>query len=719
MSQQRSRFLSWLALLLLAMCSTRMGAAAAVPARPNIVFIFSDDHAYQAVSAYGHGLNRTPNIDRIAREGMRFERCLVPNPLCGPSRACMLTGKYTHLNGFYNNTNSRFDGTQATFPKLLQHAGYQTALIGKWHLVSDPTGFDHWEILPGQGVYYNPPMIRNGERVVHPGYVTDVITQASLEWLKKRDPNRPFLLMCHHKAPHREWEPALDKLALNDGKRFPEPPTLFDDYSGRGKAEREQDMEIARTMTERDLKLTPPADLNPQQRERWDAYYGPRNEAFRQANPRGKDLVRWKYQRYMHDYLACISSVDDSVGKVLDYLKDSGLERNTIVVYASDQGFYLGEHGWFDKRWIFEESVRTPCVMRWPGVTRAGSTSRDLVSNVDFAETFLDAAGVPVPPEMQGRSLRPVLQGRTPNDWRKSFYFHYYEHPAVHNVARHYGVVTDRYKLVHFYEPEFNYWELFDRKKDPRELTSVFGQPKYAATQRELEAELARLRRELKVPDSDPAEAAISAATPRGAAARALNAWVLDYLLDRLEGSGIPDASGHQNTGAPHGLRLESGRDGARAAHFDGTGYIEVPKTPSLNPSVGAWAVEATFKAENPAGVVLACGGQSNGYCLYVRDGKPSFTVIAEGQAQTITAERSLTGRWVHLVVRMSASSGLRLAIDGQPVITAALRSALQTEPNEGTQIGADRGTRVVAGDALPGFVGSIERVRIYSGEAP
>jgi arylsulfatase A-like enzyme len=484
------------------------------PGTPNVVFIFADDHAWQAVSAYGdpRHLIDTPNIDRIAREGARFDRCLVPNSICGPSRATVLTGKYSHLNGFYNNTNSRFDGAQVTFPKLLQAAGYQTAMIGKWHLVSSPTGFNDWHILPGQGVYYNPPMIKNGERVRHVGYVTDVITDLSLDWLKGRDKARPFLLMMHHKAPHREWEPALRHLGHDQDRHYPEPDTLFDDYAGRGRAEHEQDMTLDRTMNPKDLKLVPPPQLTPEQRRAWDAYYGPRNEAFRKANPQGKDLVRWKYDRYLHDYLGCLKAVDESVGRVLKYLDDEGLTRNTVVVYASDQGFYLGEHGWFDKRWIFEESLRTPFVLRWPGVAKPGTVNGDLVSNVDFAETFLEAAGVSPPPAMQGRSLVPLLKGSTPADWRKSFYYHYYEHPGPHNVPRHYGVVTDRYKLVHFYEPALNYWELFDLTKDPHELRSVLGRPEYAAAQKELEAELARLRRELKVPDPDPPETFIKAA---------------------------------------------------------------------------------------------------------------------------------------------------------------------------------------------------------------
>lgn len=486
-------------------------ARAANAARPNILFIFSDDHAYQAIGAYAdpRKLNETPNIDRLAREGMLFARCIVPNSICGPSRATVLTGKYSHANGFYNNTNSRFDGAQTTFPKLLQAAGYQTAIVGKWHLVSDPTGFDYWEILPGQGVYYNPPMIRNGQRVKHEGYVTDVVTERSLDWLKGRDRSKPFLLMCQHKAPHREWEPNLKYLGHDRDRKYPEPATLFDDYAARGKAENEQDMTIAKTMTDKDLKLVPPPQLTPEQLTAWNAYYEPRNAAFRKANLQGADLVRWKYNRYMHDYLGCIASVDESVGRLLKFLDDEGLAENTIVVYSADQGFYLGEHGWFDKRWIFEESLRTPLVVRWPGITRPGSVNRDLVSNLDFAETFLEAAGLPVPAEMQGASLVPLLKGQTPATWRQTLYYHYYEFPGPHNVARHYGVVDERYKLVRFYEPQFDYWELFDLKTDPQELRSVYDRPEYAAIRRQLETELARLRKDLKVPDPDPPETAI------------------------------------------------------------------------------------------------------------------------------------------------------------------------------------------------------------------
>lgn len=481
-------------------------AFAAAPSKPNIVHIYCDDYAYQAISAYGEArkLLATPNIDRIAKAGMRFDRCLVANSICGPARATILTGTYNHINGFVNNAGLRFDSAQTTFPKLLQKSGYQTAMVGKWHLGTDPTGFNFWQILPGQGIYYNPAMIRNGEQIKTSGYVTDIITDASLEWLQKRDKSKPFLLMMQHKAPHREWSPALRHLNSDQDRVYPEPPTLFDDYSGRGIAEHDQDMTIAKTFTERDAKLVPPPSLTPEQLKEWNAYYEPRNAKFRAANLQGKELVRWRYQRYMHDYLATLRAVDESVGRLLDYLDQEGLANSTVVVFSSDQGFYLGEHGWFDKRWIFEESVRTPFIVRWPGVTKPGTTNKDLVANIDFAETYLEIAGLPAPAEMQGRSMVPILRGQTPADWRKAFYYQYYEWPSPHHVRPHYGVVTDRYKLVRFYGTGDDYWELFDLQKDPHELKSVYDDPSYAATKAQLEQEIARLRRELKVPDQIP-----------------------------------------------------------------------------------------------------------------------------------------------------------------------------------------------------------------------
>ncbi len=489
-----------------------LGAAPRAERPPNIVFIFSDDHAWQAVSAYGRGLNHTPNIDRIGREGMRLDACLVPNSICAPSRATVLTGKYSHLNGVRDNAEV-FDGAQPTFPKVLRAAGYQTAFIGKWHLKSDPTGFDHWEILPGQGNYYNPDFIRAAGRHRRPGYVTELVADLSLDWLSNgRDPTKPFLLMSQHKAPHRNWMPAPDKLTLYDGVTFPEPPNLFDRYENRATPARQQEMEIDRHMTlMSDLKLVPPdvkpdnpdyksflveyGRMTPEQQRVWDAAYAQRNDSFFKAAPKGADLVRWKYQRYMQDYLRCIASVDDAVGRVLRYLDATGLSSNTIVVYASDQGFFLGEHGWFDKRWIYEESLRTPCLVRWPGVIAPGAATSALTSNLDFAETMLDAAGVPIPADMQGRSLVPLLRGRAPADWRTSFYYHYYE-KTTHHVAPHRGVRTSRYTLAHYYETDE--WELFDLQKDPRQMRSVHADPAYAPVVGELKAELAKLRREFR-----------------------------------------------------------------------------------------------------------------------------------------------------------------------------------------------------------------------------
>ena len=487
----------------LVVCASALAVAenlGAAEQRPNILFIFTDDHAAHAMSCYGSKINRTPNLDRIAREGMLFRNCFCTNSICGPSRAVILTGKHSHLNGFRDN-NDRFDGSQQTFPKLLQKGGYQTAVIGKWHLVSNPTGFDHYEVLIGQGPYYNPPMIRDGERVEHTGYTTHVITDLALEWLKnQRDQHKPFLLMFQHKAPHREWQPGPGYYDLYKDETIPEPETLFDDYAGRGTAAKTQDMSMEKTLTELDLKLVPPRYLNEEQLAAWHAAYDEENEAFRKADLKGDDLVRWKYQRYIKDYLRSVAAVDDSVGKMLDYLDESGLAENTIVVYSSDQGFYLGDHGWFDKRFMYEESLRMPLLVRWPRVVEPGSVNEDLVQNLDFAETFLDIAGANIPADMQGRSLVPILNGRTPADWRKSIYYHYYEYPAVHSVKRHYGVRTDRYKLIHFYH-DIDEWELYDLEKDPDELQNIYDNPQYADVVQQLKREIETLQKQYRVPE--------------------------------------------------------------------------------------------------------------------------------------------------------------------------------------------------------------------------
>jgi arylsulfatase A-like enzyme/lysophospholipase L1-like esterase len=479
--------------------SVAIQRCAAEQPRPNILFIFSDDHATRAISAYGSGINQTPNLDRLAKEGALFRNSFCANSICGPSRACILTGKHSHKNGFLRNGN-RFDSSQLSFPSLMQSAGYQTALIGKWHLDSDPAGFDYWEVLPGQGHYYNPDFIQmDGGRKRYEGYCTDIITEKSIEWLSERDPNRPFILMCQHKAPHRNWAPHPRHFGLY--KNVPEPATLRDDYSGRSALLKENEMSIRDHFHwGHDMKFHGPIQftqhfvdgmdngeyrrMNEVQKQMWDAHYEPENQAFIERMSRGEmtddEVLSWKYQRYIQDYLRCIQAVDDGVGQLLEYLDESGLARNTIVIYSSDQGFYLGEHGWYDKRWMFEQSLEMPFLIRWPGVIAPGVESQAMIQNIDYAPTFLDVAGLDVPSEMQGRSFVPVLenQGVAPSDWRDAIYYAYYENAAVHNVPVHDGVRTERYKLMFF--PRTKEWNLFDLAEDPDEMRSLHDDPDYA-----------------------------------------------------------------------------------------------------------------------------------------------------------------------------------------------------------------------------------------------
>ena len=494
-----------LALLAVASCSTpaRKVEPAGEPATktaadaledsrpPNIVFLYADDHAQNALGAYGSTFVRTPNLDRLAAEGVRFANSFVGNSICAPARATVLTGLHSHANGVIDN-GAVFDGSQDTFPKRLQAAGYQTAMIGKWHLKSDPTGFDHWEVLIGQGPYYNPTLhTAHGDQQVE-GYTTEVITDRALDWLESgRDEERPFLMMMQHKAPHRHWMPGPKRLGALTEREIPEPPTLFDDWSGRASPASEQEMTIDRHLSEHDLKLAEQGGLTDEQRALWDASYDPRNEAFRASGLEGDDLLRWKYRRYLEDYLACVEAIDDSVGQVLAWLEQEGLAENTLVVYSSDQGFYLGEHGWYDKRWMYEESLSTPLIARWPGTIEAGRVERHLVQNIDLAPTFLAAAGQEVPEAMHGESLIPLLRGEHPRDWRRSIYYRYYEYPQPHRVAPHRGVRTERYKLMVFEDRDE--WELFDLEKDPHELDSLHDDPDSAELAAELRAELARL----------------------------------------------------------------------------------------------------------------------------------------------------------------------------------------------------------------------------------
>jgi arylsulfatase A-like enzyme/dienelactone hydrolase len=473
-------------------------AAARNEMRPNILFIFSDDHGAQAIGAYGSNRNRTPSIDRLAREGMRFDDCFCGNSICAPSRATILTGLHSHVTGHTSNERI-FDNRATTFPELLHDAGYQTALIGKWHLNVEPQGFDDWDILINQGTYYNPDMIRNGQFHRETGYTTDILTDLTIDWLKRRrDPSRPFLLLSQHKAPHRSWEPALRHLALYEDSLLPEPPTLFDDWANRSSAHTHAHMSIEHDLWPGDLHLEPMTWLlTPAQEAVWDSFYVPRTRAFRAANLGGRALVEWKYQRYVKDYLRCVAALDEDIGRLLDYLDASGLARNTIVIYSSDQGWYLGEHGLFDKRWMYEESFRMPFLVRWPGVVRPGSVNRDLVQNIDFAPTLLDAAHVPVPVAMQGRSLVPLLEGRRPQDWRRSLYYQFYEDLGAHGVPRHCGVRTDRYAYIDFYR--LGEQEMFDLAKDPLEVTSVADDPAYRPARDSLERELRRLQKRYRV----------------------------------------------------------------------------------------------------------------------------------------------------------------------------------------------------------------------------
>ena len=459
-----------------------VGLAAGRP-RPNILYIMADDHAAHAISAYGSRINRTPQIDRIATGGVRLTNCFCTNSICTPSRAAILTGQYSHKNGVYT-LNDALDPKRNHVGKELQRAGYQTAMIGKWHLETNPTGFDYWNILPGQGVYYDPTFIEAGGRKKYTGYCTDLIGDFSLNWLKQRDTTKPFFLMCHHKAPHRPWQPSPKYKDLFNGETIPEPDNLFDHYEGRARSVAAVTMKVGEDMNTADVKQPFPPDLH------------------------GDALRKWAYQIFIKDYLSCIRSVDDNVGRLLDYLDEANLSRDTIVIYTSDQGFFLGDHGWFDKRLMYEESLRMPFLMRYPGAIRPASVNRDMVLNIDFAPMFLDYAGSKAPSEMQGRSFRANLEGHTPKDWRKSMYYRYWMHNTNdHHVPAHYGLRTDRWKLIYYYGKPLGMkganppdttpdWELFDVKNDPREMHNLYHDSRYASVTKQLTAELYQRQKE-------------------------------------------------------------------------------------------------------------------------------------------------------------------------------------------------------------------------------
>ncbi len=469
--------------------------------RPNIIYIMTDDHAAHAIGAYGSRVNKTPHLDRLAREGARLTNVFATNSICTPSRAAILTGQYSHINGV--TMFNRFDSSRMTVARLLQQGGYYTGMVGKWHLGSDPVGFDRWEILPGQGTYRDPVFYTaTGEKTYTGRYATDVITDLALEVVENRPRDKPFFLMMHHKAPHRPWEPSESHAAQFAAQRIPEPVTFWDSYATRTDALHENQQRVAADLTNRDLKLTPPPGLTGQDLPKWLSIKPDSVTIVRDGKRvtlTGEALVRWKYQRYMQDYLATVQSVDDSVGRVLAFLDKAGLARNTMVVYTSDQGFFLGDHGLFDKRFMYEESIRMPFLVRWPSSIKPRTTSDALALNIDFAPTFLEVAGLPMSAGMQGRSLVPVLSGRAPSDWRTSTYYRYYHDPGDHNTRAHYGVRTRTHKLIYFWKKD--QWELFDLVNDPYELHNLHGEPGQEALTATLKGELARLKREVRDDD--------------------------------------------------------------------------------------------------------------------------------------------------------------------------------------------------------------------------
>lgn len=554
--------LSFAALSCIAVTAQAQQKAAAATQRPNIVYIMCDDHAFQCISAYGSPISKlapTPNIDRIAERGMRFDRAFVENSLSTPSRACLMTGLYSNQNG-QRQLGEGIDTTRTFFTEQLQQAGYQTAVVGKWHMGCDPKGFDYYHIYNDQGQYYNPQYRgtdTDGKYIVEEGYSIDLTTDHALSFIEHRDTNKPFCLLLHHKAPHRNWLANTKYFGMYDNVNFPMPETFYDDYETRGSAVRTQKMSVTKDMRwEQDFKVpemldTANADswdsylslmnevnrMNPEQRIAWGKYYFPRNRRLLEARLTGKELDEWKYQNYIRDYMSVIKSVDESVGRVLDYLDSHGLTDNTIIVYTSDQGFYMGEHGWFDKRFMYEESLRTPLLIAYPGHIQPGTVCNKLVQNIDYAPTFLDLAGISKPKKLPGRSLTPLFKaGDKVKGWRNSIYYHYYDYPTYHMVRKHDGVRTDRYKLIHFYgaggldavkenkyqrqpgtrehgcmkyltslgyfEPKdsaVNYNELYDLQADPHELNNLYGKPGYEKITKQLQKQLTDYRKSIGV----------------------------------------------------------------------------------------------------------------------------------------------------------------------------------------------------------------------------
>ncbi|MDF7824527.1 sulfatase-like hydrolase/transferase [Pontiellaceae bacterium B12227] len=647
-------------------------ALTALASPPNILFIFSDDHSIQTIGAYESRLqsflqehNVTPNLDRLAGEGAVFTRSYCCNSICGPSRAAVLTGKHSSQNGYLVNANNDpFDGSQWTFPKVLQQNGYQTGLIGKWHLKSDPTGFDSWEILPGQGTYYRPAFVSPAGQKVEEGYVTDLVTEKSIDWLEQRDPDRPFLLMCQHKAPHRVWMPPPQYFDYLKEVPVPEPDTLFDDYATRASGAANQQMEIGRHMRLNiDLKVYPEpvadqkkpfgdfARMTPAQRRAWDAAYDPENQAFLKAGLSGRALTSWKYQRYLHDYLRCIKAVDDSVGTLLDYLDTHGLADNTVVIYSSDQGFYMGEHGWFDKRWIYEESLRMPFLIRWPGTVAPGSSFGEMIQNIDYAPTFLDIAGLSAPPEVQGRSFLPILKGKTPTDWRSAVYYHYYEYPRPHQVEPHRGLRTERYTFADYYR--VGEQELFDNQTDPQQLHNVAADPQYAGVVRELQAQLKSMETRF---DGHPQPAETAGVEVVSAAPLPVGQMIPGRIeLENYDEGG--EGVAYHDDQVKHGLRAFRPRD-----------FVDVEQTSDV-------------------------------------DGKYNVGWTRPGEWLKYTVEVSKTGMYTPRI-RAAAARELSLEIEGRPAGSAEFKPLSKIQV---PGIGGIKSWKTIAGPAMQLDAGSWE----------
>jgi len=665
-----------------------VGATAAeTPPRPNFLFIYTDDQRYDAMSVVQQEQGnkarfpwlKTPNLDRIAQEGVRFRNAFVVNSLCAPSRATFLTGCYGHLNGVVNN-HTPFPEDNVTHASLLRKAGYKTGYIGKWHMGSQRgqrPGFDFSASFIGQGKYFDCPVEVNGESRPTQGWIDDVSTDYAQKFIQEHQ-QQPFLLVLGYKTCHGPFEP---------------PPRHAQDYSG----------EQARAVP----NLGTPAIYR--------GSGGPKK--VNDAPPAGDTVVKTNLGMFRG-----ITAIDENVGKLLKLLDTLKLTDNTVVVFASDNGYYLGEHGLGDKRSAYEESLRIPLLVRYPKLAAKGQVVDQMALNIDLSPTFLDLAGVPVPDAMQGRSWRPLLEGRAPNDWRKAWFYCYFLERNF-SVPMVTAVRTDTAKLIKY--PGHDDWtEVFDLKNDPYELKNLANDTATANLRKELEAEYERQKQAIRFEVPKHADTPADPATPAPAApAKAANAWVLDYRFDKDAREKVNDASGKGNHGTAHGTAIVEGRDGHKARKFDGTGYIDVPKSPSLDPSVGALRVEVTAKADKPNGIVLARGGASHGYCLYLSDGRPVWTVVAANQATTIRGEQAVTGDWASLTGKITADQRLVLLVNGKEVASGKLPKFIPIDPNNALQIGADEGSQVVElekgakGKQLSQFVGLIESVRIYSGE--